>query len=108
MFQGSGRSSIPKPAPRNLEDLDSVQRVLLHRSVWLTGCNQAGLRGGVRLGAGLLSSSWVQRLKPSTNRLREALKGTNYKKLNCLSSESVCTFLKWVGWKLGALPELCE
>ncbi|EPY85542.1 hypothetical protein CB1_000371040 [Camelus ferus] len=29
MFQ-VGRSSIPKPAPRNLEDLDSVQRVLLH------------------------------------------------------------------------------
>lgn len=33
MFQG-GKTSIPKPAPRNLEDLDSVQRVLLHRSVW--------------------------------------------------------------------------
>lgn len=33
MFQ-VGRVSIPKPAPRNLEDLDSVQRVLLHRSVW--------------------------------------------------------------------------
>lgn len=32
MFQ-VGRSSIPKPAPRNLQDLDSVQRVLLHRSV---------------------------------------------------------------------------
>lgn len=32
MFQ-VGRSSVPKPAPRSLEDLDSVQRVLLHRSV---------------------------------------------------------------------------
>lgn len=32
MFQVA-RSSIPKAAPRNLEDLDSVQRVLLHRSV---------------------------------------------------------------------------
>lgn len=27
------RSSIPKAASRNLEDLDSVQRVLFHRSV---------------------------------------------------------------------------
>ncbi|XP_068398112.1 uncharacterized protein [Eschrichtius robustus] len=30
MFQ-VGRSSLPKPAARNLEDLDSVQRVLFHR-----------------------------------------------------------------------------
>ena len=32
MFQ-VGRASIPKPAAHSLEDLDSVQRVLLHRSV---------------------------------------------------------------------------
>ncbi|KAG8505388.1 Protein inturned, partial [Galemys pyrenaicus] len=30
MFRG-GRPGLPKPAPRSLEDLDSVQRVLLHR-----------------------------------------------------------------------------
>lgn len=39
MFQ-VGRSSIPKPAPRNLEDLDSVQRVLLHRSVLGRGARE--------------------------------------------------------------------
>lgn len=32
MFQ-VGRSGVPRPAPRSLDDLDSVQRVLLHRSV---------------------------------------------------------------------------
>ncbi|CAK7316238.1 hypothetical protein VULLAG_LOCUS19597 [Vulpes lagopus] len=32
MFR-AGRSSLPTPAPRSLEDLDSVQRVLFHRSV---------------------------------------------------------------------------
>lgn len=30
---GAGRYSIPRPVTRNLEDLDSVQSVLLHRSV---------------------------------------------------------------------------
>lgn len=32
MFRGS-RAGVPKPAPRSLEDLDSVQRVLMQRSV---------------------------------------------------------------------------
>lgn len=32
MFRG-GRAGVPKPAPRSLEDLDSVQRVLMQRSV---------------------------------------------------------------------------
>uniref|UniRef100_A0A667GVB5 Protein inturned n=1 Tax=Lynx canadensis TaxID=61383 RepID=A0A667GVB5_LYNCA len=44
MFQ-VGRSSIPKPAPRNLEDLDSVQRVLLHSDVepeWLDSVRKNG------------------------------------------------------------------
>lgn len=43
MFQ-VGRSSIPKPVPRNLEDLDSVQRVLLHRSVRGRGWGETALR----------------------------------------------------------------
>lgn len=34
---GAGRYSIPRPVTRNLEDLDSVQSVLLHRSVAGTG-----------------------------------------------------------------------
>lgn len=34
---GAGRYSIPRPVTRNLEDLDSVQSVLLHRSVPGTG-----------------------------------------------------------------------
>lgn len=34
---GAGRYSIPRPVTRNLEDLDSVQSVLLHRSVPATG-----------------------------------------------------------------------
>lgn len=45
MFQGGGRTSIPKPAPRNLEDLDSVQRVLLHSDVepeWLDSVQKNG------------------------------------------------------------------
>ncbi|XP_036046150.1 protein inturned isoform X3 [Onychomys torridus] len=44
MFQG-GRTSIPKPAPRNLEDLDSVQRVLLHSDLepeWLDSVQRNG------------------------------------------------------------------
>ncbi|XP_075866751.1 protein inturned isoform X2 [Microcebus murinus] len=44
MFQ-VGRSSIPKPAPRNLEDLDSVQRVLLHSDLepeWLDSVQKNG------------------------------------------------------------------
>ncbi|XP_058577412.1 protein inturned isoform X3 [Neofelis nebulosa] len=44
MFQ-VGRSSIPKPAPQNLEDLDSVQRVLLHSDVepeWLDSVRKNG------------------------------------------------------------------
>ncbi|GAB5570515.1 protein inturned isoform X2 [Prionailurus iriomotensis] len=44
MFQ-VGRSSIPKPAARNLEDLDSVQRVLLHSDVepeWLDSVRKNG------------------------------------------------------------------
>lgn len=76
MFQGS-RTSIPKPAPRNLEELDSVQRVLLHRSVQLPGCSQAGWRGGVRLGAGLpsrsrCSSAGSLTVQPRANQLHEA------------------------------------
>ncbi|XP_031232539.1 protein inturned isoform X2 [Mastomys coucha] len=45
MFQGGGRTSIPKPTPRNLEDLDSVQRVLLHSDVepeWLDSVQRNG------------------------------------------------------------------
>ncbi|XP_052036552.1 protein inturned isoform X2 [Apodemus sylvaticus] len=45
MFQGGGRTSISKPAPRNLEDLDSVQRVLLHSDVepeWLDSVQRNG------------------------------------------------------------------
>ncbi|XP_033615895.1 protein inturned isoform X2 [Fukomys damarensis] len=44
MFQ-SGKANIPKPAPRNLEDLDSVQRVLLHSDLepeWLDGVQKNG------------------------------------------------------------------
>ncbi|CAO2613263.1 Protein inturned [Lemmus lemmus] len=44
MFQG-GKTSIPKPAPRNLEDLDSVQRVLLHSDLepeWLDSVQRNG------------------------------------------------------------------
>ncbi|KAM6147964.1 protein inturned isoform 2-T2 [Erethizon dorsatum] len=44
MFQ-VGRASIPKPAPRNLEDLDSVQRVLLHSDLepeWLDNVQKNG------------------------------------------------------------------
>uniref|UniRef100_A0A8C5JYU6 Inturned planar cell polarity effector homolog n=1 Tax=Jaculus jaculus TaxID=51337 RepID=A0A8C5JYU6_JACJA len=44
MFQGT-RSSIPKPAPRNLDDLDSVQRVLLHSDLepeWLDSVQRNG------------------------------------------------------------------
>uniref|UniRef100_A0A286Y4T7 Inturned planar cell polarity protein n=1 Tax=Cavia porcellus TaxID=10141 RepID=A0A286Y4T7_CAVPO len=44
MFQ-VGRVSIPKPAPRNLEDLDSVQRVLLHSDLepdWLDSVQKNG------------------------------------------------------------------
>ncbi|KAM6220419.1 protein inturned isoform 2-T2 [Rhynchocyon petersi] len=44
MFQ-VGRSSIPKPGPRNLEDLDSVQRVLLHSDLkpeWLDNIQKNG------------------------------------------------------------------
>nr|XP_048280611.1 protein inturned isoform X2 [Myodes glareolus] len=44
MFQG-GKNSIPKPAPRNLEDLDSVQRVLLHSDLepeWLDSVQRNG------------------------------------------------------------------
>lgn len=83
MFQGGSRTSIPKPAPRNLEDLDSVQRVLLHRSVWLPGCNQSGRRSGIRLGAGLLSRSGFWGLAETLAQCQPAL---DYKKLSCLSS----------------------
>uniref|UniRef100_A0A8C2MLD3 Inturned planar cell polarity protein n=1 Tax=Cricetulus griseus TaxID=10029 RepID=A0A8C2MLD3_CRIGR len=44
MFQGN-KTSIPKPAPRNLEDLDSVQRVLLHSDLepeWLDSVQRNG------------------------------------------------------------------
>lgn len=50
MFQ-VGRSSVPKPAPRSLEDLDSVQRVLLHRSV------PAVLRSGLGTGGATIRGS---------------------------------------------------
>lgn len=39
---GAGRYSIPRPVTRNLEDLDSVQSVLLHRSVPGTGSGRCG------------------------------------------------------------------
>lgn len=44
---GAGRYSIPRPVTRNLEDLDSVQSVLLHRSV-----PAAGTRTGTGTGTG--------------------------------------------------------
>lgn len=43
MFQ-AGRSGVPRPAPRSLDDLDSVQRVLLHRSVLRRGGDARGSR----------------------------------------------------------------
>lgn len=64
-----GRASVPSPAPRNLEDLDSVQRVLLHRSV-LRGLGRGrplspGLWGapfsGVSRGDPDLGSPWHAR-----------------------------------------------
>ncbi|PKU36370.1 protein hypothetical protein [Limosa lapponica baueri] len=42
---GAGRYSIPRPVTRNLEDLDSVQSVLLHSDLepeWLDGVQQNG------------------------------------------------------------------
>lgn len=43
MFQ-AGTSGVPRPAPRSLDDLDSVQRVLLHRSVLRRGGDARGSR----------------------------------------------------------------
>lgn len=42
---GVGRYSIPRPVTRNLEDLDSVQSVLLHRLVERGGELQGQIRG---------------------------------------------------------------
>lgn len=111
MFHG-GKTSIPKPASRNLEDLDSVQRVLLHRSVRAPGMQPgwAQKRDSVRCRAPLPESvrrcPGSLRLQPRASRLPEAPPLFEEGKGPCeakLSLKALCAFCAGPG--MGVLGE---
>lgn len=64
---GAGRYSIPRPVTRNLEDLDSVQSVLLHRSAAGRGREAvagSGPLGAAPLGARERRAAWSPSSRP--------------------------------------------